>query len=128
MGSEAESGGGATPAEGSNELLNVIAFDGHVRAVVAETTAAVERLRSIHDASPTVTAALGRVATSAVLLAATLEKITKGEPVLTVRVAGNGPAGTLMATASPAGWMRALVDNPRAMAPSRPDGKLDVFG
>ncbi len=112
----------------ADELLKVMAFDGKVRAVVAETTASVDRLRAIHEASPTVTAALGRVATAALLLASTVEKVTHREPVLTVRVAGDGPAGTLLATASPAGWLRALVDNPQAMAPPRADGKLDVRG
>jgi len=118
----------ARPAEAqvADELLKVVAFDGRVRAVVAETTQAVEELRRIHDASPTVTAALGRVATGAMLLAASLEKVTRREPVLTLKIAGDGPAGTMMATASPAGWMRALVDNPQAMTPARSDGKLDV--
>lgn len=109
-------------------MLRALAFNGLVRAVVAETTTAVESLRQIHDPSPTVTAAMGRVATGALLLAATLEKVTRREPVLTVRFAGDGPVGNIVATASPRGWVRCLVDNPHASAPARPDGKLDVRG
>jgi molecular chaperone Hsp33 len=110
----------------TDELLKIVAFGGNVRVVVADSTRAVEELRRIHDSSPTVTAALGRVATGALLLASTLEKVTRREPVLTMRVSGDGPAGTLLATASPAGWLRALVQNPHVTAPGRADGKLDV--
>ncbi|UCF67004.1 MAG: Hsp33 family molecular chaperone HslO [Acidobacteriota bacterium] len=110
----------------ADELLKVIAFNGQVRGVVAETKSVVERLRQVHDTGPTVTAALGRVATGALLLAAMLEKVTEREPVLTVRVAGDGPAGAVLATASPHGWVRGFAENPRLGAPTREDGKLDV--
>ncbi len=99
---------------------------GRARAVVAVTTAAVEELRRLHDPSPEVTAAVGRLATGALLLASTLEKVTGREPMLTVEVDGGGPAGRLVATASPAGWVRAMATNPLATAARRSDGKLDV--
>jgi len=110
----------------ADELLRGTALDGRARFAVADTTAAVETLREIHDLSPTVTAALGRVATGALLLAATLEKLSAREPVVTVEVEGDGPAGRLVATASPAGWVRGFARNPRASVPARDDGKLDV--
>ncbi|HHQ49144.1 MAG TPA: Hsp33 family molecular chaperone HslO, partial [Acidobacteria bacterium] len=47
-------------------------------------------------------------------------------PVITLEIEGDGPAGRFVATASPAGWVRATVDNPHVQADSRPDGKLDV--
>jgi len=95
---------------------------------VAETTNAVEELRRLHDSSPEVTAAVGRLATGALLLASTLEKTTSQEPLLTVEVDGDGPVGRLVATASPAGWVRAMATNPLATADRRDDGKLDVSG
>ena len=49
---------------------------GRARAVVAVTTNAVEELRRLHDPSPEVTAAVGRLATGTLLLASTLEKLT----------------------------------------------------
>ncbi len=109
-----------------DHLIRATGFGGRIRAVAAATTATVERLREIHDPSPTVTAALGRIATGALLLAATLEKTTARAPVVTVEVEGDGPAGRFLATASPEGWVRATVANPYAEAPSRSDGKLDV--
>ncbi len=110
----------------ADTLLRGTALGGRARFAAAETTAAVEKLREIHDLSPTVCAALGRTATGALLLAAMLEKLSAREPVVTVEVEGDGPAGRIVATASPGGWVRGFVRHPRAAAAPRPDGKLDV--
>ncbi len=107
-------------------LIRGLGLDGRARVLTAVTTQTVERLREIHDPSPTVTAALGRVATGALLLAATLEKVTGREPMLTLEVDGDGPAGRFVATAAPSGWVRATVAHPRVQADARADGKLDV--
>ncbi len=115
-----------TPSPGGDFLLRAVGLGGRVRAVAAVTTGIVERLRRIHDTSPTVTAAMGRIATGTLLLAASLEKVSGREPMVTVEVDGGGPAGRFLATASPSGWVRATVQHPRASAPARDDGKLDV--
>ena len=112
----------------NDHVIRAVGLGGRARAVVAETTNAVEELRRLHDPSPEVTAAVGRLATGALLLASTLEKITAREPLLTVEVDGAGPVGRLVATASPAGWVRAMAANPLATAKPRDDGKLDVSG
>jgi molecular chaperone Hsp33 len=112
----------------NDHIIHAMGLGGRVRAVVAVTTDAVEELRRLHDPSPEVTAALGRVATGALLLASTLEKVTKREPLLTVEVDGGGPAGRFVATASPAGWVRAMASHPLATAERRDDGKLNVAG
>jgi molecular chaperone Hsp33 len=114
--------------ETTDYLIRAVSWDGKVRLVAAVTTGVVERLRSIHDPSPVTTAAVGRLATGALLLAATLEKVTGREPMLTIEVDGGGPAGRLLATASPAGWVRAMVANPAATAESKLNGKLNVSG
>lgn len=109
-----------------DHMVRGFALDGRVRVIAAVTTRAVDRLRVIHDASPTTAAAVGRVATGCLLLAATLEKVTGREPMVTLEVEGGGPAGRLVATASPRGWLRALVAEPHAEAPRRDDGRFDV--
>ena len=116
------------PNDRPDELLRALALEGRARVMAARTTAATEAMREIHDPTPTVIAAMGRVATGALLLASSLEKVTHREPVLTIEVEGDGPAGRVWATASPAGWVRALVKNPYSDLPPRPDGKLDVGG
>ncbi len=112
----------------TDHLLRCVALEGRVRVVVADASDTVEELRRIHDPSPTTTAALGRVATGALLMAASLEKVTTREPLLTIELNGDGPAGRFLATASPAGWVRAMVANPHATAESVVDGKLNVAG
>jgi molecular chaperone Hsp33 len=112
----------------NDHVIRAVGLGGRARAVVAATTSSVEELRRLHDPSPEVAAAIGRLATGALLLASTLEKITRREPLLTVEVDGGGPAGRLIATASPAGWVRAMVANPLATSDQRADGKLDVSG
>lgn len=111
-----------------DELYRVLALEGRARVLGARTSGLVEELRRIHEPTPAATAALGRLATGALLLAATLEKVTHREPVLTVEVEGNGPLGRIVATASPAGWVRAFTRHPGANAPAREDGKLNVSG
>ncbi len=107
-------------------IIRALGLGGRARAVAAVTTNTAERLRQIHDPSPTVTAALGRIATGTLLLAASLEKTTRREPVITLEIEGDGPAGRFIATASPIGWVRATVEYPAVEADPRPDGKLDV--
>lgn len=96
--------------------------------VAALTSATSEELRRIHDPSPQVAAALARLATGALLLASSLEKVTRREPMLTLEIDGGGPAGRLIATASPAGWVRAIAANPLAETAMRGNGTLDVAG
>lgn len=109
-----------------DHLVRGLGFGGRVRAVAADTTTAVQELQRIHEPTRTVTTALGRLATGALLLAASLEKVTRREPVLTLEVDGGGPAGRMFATASPAGWVRAFVANPGATTAPTEDGRLDV--
>lgn len=111
-----------------DHLIRAMALDGRARVAAALTTGTAEELRRIHDPSPQVAAALARLATGALLLAASLEKVTQREPVLTLEVDGGGPAGLLIATASPAGWVRATVTHPLATAPTKSDGALNVSG
>ena len=109
-----------------DHLVRAVGLGGRARAVVAVTTETVEELRRMHDPSPQVAAAIGRLATGALLLASSLEKVTNREPLLTIEIEGGGPAGRLVATASPLGWVRATVSNPLAATEPRDDGALEV--
>ncbi len=109
-----------------DHLVRGLGLEGRVRAVAADTTGVVQELRRIHEPTRTVTTAVGRLATGALLLAASLEKVTRREPLLTLEVDGGGPAGRMFATASPAGWVRAFVAHPRATTAPTDDGRLDV--
>jgi molecular chaperone Hsp33 len=105
-------------------ILRGLAGDGNLRVVAADTTDVVEEARLRHGLSPTATAALGRAMTGASLLAQLLLKTPKER--LTLRIEGAGPLGGLVAEADAFGHVRGYVKNPKAEAPLREDGKLNV--
>jgi molecular chaperone Hsp33 len=106
-------------------LVRATALDERVRAFALDATGVVGELQRRHDTYPAVTAALGRTAMGALLLAAS--SLKEEEQVLTVEVKGGGPAGRIIATANGRGEVRGLVSNPRVHAESR-NGKLNVSG
>jgi molecular chaperone Hsp33 len=115
----------ARATAGADELVRASAFDGRVRAFSIDATAAVATLRERQGTDPVTTAALGRLATGALLLGAMLKE---PDQLVSIRVSGNGPAGTLLASASGAGDVRALVGNPRPDVEQVRNGKLNVSG
>ena len=112
----------------ADHMIRAMAWGGRARVAACDTTATVEELRRIHDPSPVSTAAVGRIATGALLITSMLEKATGREPMVTIEIDGDGPAGKLLATASPKGWVRAMVANPLATADPKINGKLNVAG
>jgi molecular chaperone Hsp33 len=106
-----------------NYLVRASAFEGRVRAFAIDATNVVAELRSRHGTDPVTTAALGRLASGALLFGAMLKE---AEQIVTIRVQGGGPAGTLLATANGAGDVRALVSNPQPDVEQVRNGKLNV--
>ena len=100
----------------------VKAIAGDFRIYAARTTTLVGEAVRRHDCHPVAAAALGRTMTGALLLAANL----KNEEALTVKFAGDGPLGTVVADAVPEGFVRGCVDHPQADLPLNAAGKLDV--
>jgi molecular chaperone Hsp33 len=107
-------------------MVRATALDGLVRAFAIDSTATVGELRRRHATDPAVTAALGRLATGALLFGAMLKD---EDQLVTVRLQGNGPAGTLLASANGNGEVRGLVANPRPdVEQVNAIGKLNVSG
>jgi len=109
----------------SDYMVRATALGGFVRAFAINSTQTVEALHSRHGTDPAVTAALGRLATGTVLFGAMLKH---DDQLVTVRVQGNGPAGTLLASANGNGEVRGLVANPRPDIAQARNGKLNVSG
>lgn len=103
-----------------NDLLIRATGEG-LRAVAAITTMAVEEARSRHQCQPVASAALGRTMTAALLLASLLEV----DETVTVRIAGKGPLGGIVADADGRGFVRGYVNNPAVVGMLK-NGKLDV--
>lgn len=106
-------------------MIRAAALGGGIRAFAVDSTAVVQRLFEVHRTAPAVTAAIGRLATGALLMGSLLKE---EEQLVTLRVRGDGPAGTLIASANGRGEVRGLVSNPRPDADQVRNGKLDVAG
>ncbi len=107
------------------KLLRYITSDGTVSIIGVDTTDMVARAEQIHRTSAVTTAALGRLLTASSMIGITL----KGEKdSVTLRMNGNGPAGTLIAVSDSFGNARGYVSNPIVEIPLNNKGKLDVSG
>ncbi len=107
------------------KIIRTISADASVVASVIEAKDIVSEIEHIHKTSAVVTAGLGRLAMGTSLLGFGL----KGkDDTVTVRINGNGPAGTLLAVSDSYGNVKAYVQNPVVELPLNPIGKLDVAG
>lgn len=107
------------------ELIRMIAHDGSMICTVVDSTDIAAECERIHKTSATVTAALGRLATAASIMGSMLKN---EDDSVTVRLAGGGPAGSLIAVADSRGNPRGYVTNPVVELPLNNKGKLDVAG
>lgn len=108
-----------------DKLVRCISTDGTLVIMAAETTEMVSRAEQIHKTSAVTTAALGRLLTASSLMGSML----KGEDEsITLRIKGDGPAGTVMAVSDCWGNARGYVTNPVVEIPLNSKGKLDVSG
>ncbi len=104
-------------------LIRATAADAQVRIFAASTKHMTEEMRRIHNTSPVVTAALGRLLTGGAMMGAML----KGEKdLLTLQVKGDGPLGGMTVTADAHGNVKGYAHHPQVILPASPLGKLDV--
>lgn len=106
-------------------IVRATAADAQIRAFAATTRGLVEEMRKIHDTSPVVTAALGRLLTGGAMMGSML----KGDnDVLTIQIKGNGPLRGMTVTADAKGNVKGNVNEPQVILPANAMGKLDVGG
>jgi len=107
------------------KLIRCITSDGLIMASAIESTDIVAKAEQLHKTSAVVTAALGRLLTATSLMG----NMLKGEKnTITIKIAGNGPVGSLVAVADAKGNVRGYAVNPCVEIPLKPNGKLDVSG
>ena len=90
-----------------------------------DSTELVYTAQRLHKLTKTSCAALGRLLTGASLMGAMLKE---NQATLTLKVAGEGPLGNLLALSDSRGYVRGYVDHPEVELPPKPNGKLDVGG
>ena len=106
----------------ADTLVRATAAGGRVRCMAAVTTDTVAEAARRHGTSHTVSAALGRTLTGALLLGAGQKEFDR----LTVQIECDGPVGGITAETNARGRVRGYVRNPEADAPLNAAGKFDV--
>ena len=107
------------------KLIRCLTRDATVMALFLDSTDMVARAEQIHQPSAVMTAALGRLLTGASMMGVMM----KGkDDSLTLKLAGGGPSGTVMAVSDSGGNVRGYAQNPIVEIPLKPNGKLDVSG
>lgn len=106
-------------------IVRATAANAQIRAFAANTKEMVEEARRIHNTSPVVTAALGRLLTGGAMMGA----MQKGEEdLLTLQVSSDGPLKGMTVTADARGNVKGYAIEPQVMLPPSKAGKLDVGG
>lgn len=105
-----------------DSLIRATTAEGLIRCMSAVTTNTVAEAARRHGTSGTVTAALGRTLTGALLLGAGQKEFDR----LTVQVECDGPVRGIMAETNAQGRVRGYVREPLADAPLNAQGKFDV--
>ena len=106
-------------------FVRVITSTGAAVCYAVDTTDMVAMAEQTHNTSAVVTAALGRLMTAASIIGAGL----KGDKdSVTLRIAGDGPSGAVIAVADPNGNVKGYVENAIVELPLNQYGKLDVSG
>lgn len=108
-----------------DKIIKLLAYEGKISVICADTTQLVEDARKIHDLSPVATAAFGRLLT----ITAIMGNEMKGQKdKLTIQMKGNGPLGTMITTADNFPRVKGYVANSIVELPLNDIGKLDVGG
>lgn len=106
-------------------IIRGTAANDQIRFFAATTRELVEEARQIHETSPVVTAALGRLLTAGGMMGSMCKNDTD---VLTLQIKGDGPIGGLTVTADAQGNVKGYPYENMVIIPASKVGKLDVGG
>ena len=113
-----------------NKIIKFLAYNKKVAVMCMDTSGLVEEMRKIHDLTPTVTAAIGRVATVGTMMAFLETKEVTDN--ITIQIKGNGPIGSIVTVSGlenpQKAHIRAYVENPQVELPLKQNGKIDEGG
>ena len=104
-------------------LIRGLSENGGVVFCGVDSTDIVRKAEKLNTTSATCSAALGRLLTGATLMGSMLKD---DRDRITLRVAGGGPAGVLIACTDGTGNVKGCIDNPLVELPAKANGHLDV--
>lgn len=106
-------------------IVRATAADAQIRAFAVTSRELVEQARRVHDLSPVITAALGRLLSASAMMGSML----KGDQdTLTLQIHCDGPVRGLAVTADSRANVKGAAMEPQVMLPPNALGKLDVGG
>lgn len=108
-----------------DKIIKFLAYEGKISVICANTTELVEKARKIHDLSPVVTAAFGRLLTISAIMG---NEMKNEKDKLTIQMKANGPIGMMVVTVNNFPKVKGYVTNPIIDIPLNDMGKLDVGG
>ena len=106
-------------------LIRGLSENGGVVFCGVDSTDIVRKAEKLHTTSATCSAALGRLLTGATLMGSMLKD---DRDRITLRVAGGGPTGTVVACTDGTGNVKGCIDHPLVELPLKANGHLDVGG
>lgn len=106
-------------------IVRATAGDARIRAYACTTRAMAEKARQLHNTSPVVTAALGRLMSAGAMMGSMLKE---EKDLLTLQIKGDGPMRGLTVTADSRGRVKGYPEETDVILPANALGKLDVAG
>ncbi len=107
------------------KIIRTITNNGEAVCIAIDATDIAERAEQIHKTSAVTSAALGRLLAAAGMMG---DMLKGKDDTVTLRISGDGPAGSVIAVADSSGNCRGYVANPVVEIPLNNKGKLDVSG
>lgn len=107
----------------SNTMYRITTKNGEIRAFMADTKEMVKEAALLHDVTPVVGAAFGRLLTAASIMGTMLKN---DKDTINIQINGDGPMKGLVAFSDAKGYVKGYVKNPFVVIPQKENGKLDV--
>ena len=106
-------------------MVRATAGNAQIRAFAATTKDLAEYARCAHNLSPIAAAALGRLMTGTVMMGTMMDN---EDDLITVKMDGDGPLKSVLATADNKGNVKGYVGNPYVIMEPNASGHLNVGG
>ncbi|KLI75856.1 MULTISPECIES: Hsp33 family molecular chaperone HslO [Lacticaseibacillus] len=108
----------------SDYIASALSRDTHFRIFAVDATETVREAQRRHDTWSAASAALGRTLVATALLSAS--GLKNRDDMLTVRIKGDGPVGSIITDGTEIGTVRGYVQEPHVNLPLNLVGKIDV--
>lgn len=103
-------------------ILRAAAGDGAIRIFIADSTNTAIEAHKIHNTSPVMSVALGRLLTGAAIMGCMLKN---KDDLITIQINGDGPCGKITVTSDSKSRVKGCLNNPTIEMP-KIDGNYDV--